>query len=200
MQFPGAPKYHNLPKSLQADIKAFFRSHSAALEEGRKTLFAAGDRDALRRDIKAAVTEGNGGMRGDHWFRFRSPILHLLPTRIRVLVGCAEVLQGGVDACDFVDIDLTSPRIAMVTCDDLDHFVPSIVERVTVDLARQKVSANKFEINETPLYFKSRYMSRDEEVSAAQTQFEQALAATGLFIAGHTDPPWYKVKSALSAR
>lgn len=200
MQFPGAPSYRSLPKSLQADIKAFFRSHSSALGEGRRTLFAAGDRGALRHDIRDAVANRLGGMRGDHWFRFRSTILHRMPRRIRVLVGCAEVLQGGVDACDFVDVDLNGARIAMLTCDDLEIFVPSIVERVTVDLARQKVSANKFEPYEAPLYFKSRYLPPDEQTSADQAEFEESLTRTGLFRSDHGDPPWSKVKAALNKR
>jgi len=106
MQFPGSPRYRSLPKSIQADIKAFFRSHAAALEEGRRLLFAAGDRSGIRRDVETAAAAQIGGIRNSHWFRFRSSVLDHLPARLRVLVGCAEVLQGGVDACDFVDIDL----------------------------------------------------------------------------------------------
>jgi DNA phosphorothioation-associated putative methyltransferase len=198
MQFPGAPKYRGLPKPLQADIKTFFHSHAAALEEGRRMLFAAGDRDVLRLNIHKAVSDRFGGMHGNHWFRFRSTVLHCLPGQLRVLVGCAEVLQGGVDASDFVDIDLNTARISMVTCDDLEQLVPSIIERVTVDLARQRVSANKFGPNEMPLYFKSKYMPPDEEMSAAQIQFEESLMGTGLFRAGQPDPPWHKVQLALS--
>jgi hypothetical protein len=119
---------------------------------------------------------------------------------LRVLVGCAEVLQGGVDACDFVEIDLNSPRVAMVTCDDLDQLLPSIIERVTVDLGRQKVSAHKFDLYETPLYFKSRFLPSDEELTAEQIQFEKSLSATGLFRPGAPEPSWTAVKSTLSKR
>jgi DNA phosphorothioation-associated putative methyltransferase len=34
-QVPGTPKYKTLPRSIQVDVKAFFRSHAAGLEEGR---------------------------------------------------------------------------------------------------------------------------------------------------------------------
>jgi hypothetical protein len=63
MQFPGAPKYRHLPRSIQTDIKAFFRGHLAALEESRRLLFAAGDRLGVRTDIEAAIAGGLGGMR-----------------------------------------------------------------------------------------------------------------------------------------
>jgi len=88
----------------------------------------------------------------------------------------------------------------MVTCDDLEQHVPFIVERVRVDLARQKVSANQYDLYEIPLYFKSRFMPAKDEVWAEQIEFERSLAATGLFQPGAPEPPWHKVSSTLSMR
>ena len=114
-----------------------------------------------------------------------------------MVVGCAEVLQGGVNACDFVDIDLEAPRIVMVTCDDIGEPVPCIIESVAVDLGRLKVSANKFELYAAPIYFKSRFLTLDDELRAAHAGFETALTQTGLFSPGSADPAWPEVKSAL---
>lgn len=197
MQFPGSPKYRRLPKSIQADIKAFFRSHTAAMDEGRRLLFAAGDRDGLRQDIQIAIEEGKGGIRGDHWFRFRSTALNRLPQRLRILVGCAEVLQGGVEACDFVDINLEAPRILMITCDDVDQDIPFMTERLTVDLGRLKVSAAKFDPQTMPIYFKSRFLPVDDPSRPHQLEFEQALMATGLFKPGTPEPSWEQTASML---
>jgi DNA phosphorothioation-associated putative methyltransferase len=198
MQFPGSPKYRSLAKSVQADIKAFFGSHSAAQEEGRRLLFAVADNAGIRQDVELALAAQLGGLRENHWFRFRSSTLPRLPSRLRVLVGCAEVLQGGVDACDFVDIDLKAPRMMMVTCDDIDQPVPCVIERISVDLARLKVSANKFEPYAAPLYFKSRFLTLDDELRAPYADFEAALAKTGLFVPGAPEPTWPAVKSALN--
>jgi hypothetical protein len=74
------------------------------------------------------------------------------------MVGCGEVLQGGAEAADFVDIDLDAHRVTMVTCDNIERSVPFIVERVRVDLGRLKVSADRREPESTPIYFKSRYL------------------------------------------
>ena len=198
MQFPGAPKYKALPRSIQADIKAFFRSLAAAQEEARRLLFAAGDRTGIRSDIDAAIAGRLGGNQANRWFRFRASTLPLLPSRLRVLVGCAEVLQGGVDACDFVDIDIEAPRITMLTCDDIERPIPFIVERVTVDLARLKVSAKTFAPQMTPLYFKSRFLVANDGMRYVQTAIEEALAATGLFSPGCPDPSWEDVNTALN--
>lgn len=197
MQFPGSPKYRNLPKSIQADIKAFFSSHAAAQEDGRRLLFAAGDRPGVQADIQTAIAAGLGAMRNDLWFRFRARTLPRLPSRLRVLVGCAEVLQGGVDACDFVDIALESPRIAMVSCDDIEQPIPFLVETITVDLGRLKVSANRFEPESTPVYFKSRFLEPDDELRQRHPNSDAALMATGLFSRGAPEPSWEKVTAAL---
>ena len=139
-------------------------------------------------------------MRGNRWFRFRSSTLPRLPHCLRVLVGCAEVLQGGVEACDFVDIDIETPRVAMVTCDDIESLVPFIVESVTVDLARQKVSAKKHEPFIAPVYFKCRYLALDDALRERQAAAEAVLVATGLFRQRDHEPPWEIVKAALKTK
>ena len=128
-RFRARRKDKTLPRSIQSDIRAFFRTHAAGLEEGRRLLFAAGDRSGGARRRRSRRGLGPRRHTGREVLPF--PFLHLpkLPARLRVMVGCAEVLQGGVDASDFVDIDLESPRVTMVVCDDIEQPVPFIVER-----------------------------------------------------------------------
>ena len=196
-QFPGSPKYRSLPRSIQADIKAFFGSQANALLEARRLLFAAGDRAGIRADAEAAVTAGLGGLRSVTKFRFLSSTLPRLPARLRVLVGCAEVLQGGVAGCDLVDIDLEGPRLSMLTCDDIENLVPFVSERVKVDLGRLKVLADRRDPETTPVYFKSMFLPHDRAGRERQIEFECALAATGLFEAEKSEPKWSDVKAAL---
>ncbi|WP_296711255.1 DNA phosphorothioation-associated putative methyltransferase [Rhodoblastus sp.] len=187
-QFPGSPKYRSLPKSLQIDIKAFFKSHTTALAEGRQLLFAAGDRAGVRADVEAALAAGLGGLRRDRRFRFRSSVLTRLPARLRVVVGCAEVLQGGADACDFIDLDLEAPKVTMLTCDDADQPVPCIVEKLRIDMARLRVSLDKRDQGSSPIYFKSRYLPADAPERSVQMEFESELRSTGLFVDQDAEP------------
>jgi DNA phosphorothioation-associated putative methyltransferase len=198
LQFPGSPKYRSLPRSIRADIKSFFGSNSAVQEEARGFLFAAGDRSGVRSDVEAAIASGLGGMRGERVFRFLATSLARLPARLRVLVGCAEVLQGGLDACDFVDVDLDAPRISMVVCDDVARPVPFVVERIKVDLGRLKVSVDRREPETTPVYFKSRYLPFDHPGRDGQAMVETAMAETNLFGADAREPEWSSVKAALA--
>jgi len=196
-QFPGSPKYRSLPRSIQADIKAFFGSQATALLEARRLLFAAGDRAGIRADAEIAVAAGLGGLRGGDKFRFLSSVLPRLPARLRVFVGCGEVLQGGVAGCDLVDIDLEAPRISMITCNDIASFIPFVTERVKVDLGRLKVYADRREPETTPVYFKSKFLPHDQAGRERQIKFETALAATGLFQANAPEPKWSDVKAVL---
>lgn len=196
-QFPGSPKYRSLPQSLQIDLRTFFGGNSTAQAEGRQALFAAGDRAGVRADAVASAEAGLGGMRRGRRLRFISTILARLPWRLRVLVGCAEVLQGGVAACDFIDVDLESSRVSMITCDNADLPVPRIVERVRVDLGRLKVSVERREPTASPIYFKSRFLPRDDDRRPAQESFEKELMATGLFENEDDDPDLEAVVAAL---
>ena len=115
-----------------------------------------------------------------------------------MLVGSAEVLQGGVEASDFVEIDLEVPRINMITCDDIDRHIPSIIERTQVDLGRLKVSTDRREPETMPVYFKSRFMPTDDPGRDRQLAFEATMSATGLFEPSEREPEWSKVKPRLA--
>lgn len=198
-QFPGSPKYRSLPKSIQADVKAFFGNHTTAQDQRRAQLFETGNREKIRSAIANAAEAHFGAYRGERWFRCRATTLARLPTNLRILIGCAEVLQGGVEACDFVDIDLETPRIAMLTCDDVEQEIPFMIERVTVDLVRLKVSAAKFDGQMMPIYFKSRFLLGDAPDLNEQLEAERKLFATGLFEPGMPEPSWERTSAALRA-
>jgi DNA phosphorothioation-associated putative methyltransferase len=196
-QFPGSPKYRSLPKSLQNDIKAFFKSHTIALTEGRQLLFAAGDRAGVRTDVETALAAGLGGLRRNRRFRFSPAVLARLPARLRVVIGCAEVLQGGADACDFIDLDTEVPKVTMLTCDDVDKPVPCVVEKLRIDMGRLRVTLDKHDAGASPVYFKSRYLPADMPGREAQLAFEAALQATGLFVDADADPPLTEVYASV---
>ena len=125
-------------------------------------------------------------------------MLPRLPPRLRVLVGSAEVLQGGVDACDFVEINLEAPRIKMITCDDISKAIPFVVENIRVDLGRRKVTFDRHAPESSPVYFKSRYLPHDDPDRERQAKIDGALAATGLFPDGAPEPGWDVVRNRLA--
>jgi hypothetical protein len=87
----------------------------------------------------------------------------------------------------------------MLTCDDMENFIPFVTERVKVDLGRLKVFADRREPEANPVYFKCKFLPRDQAGRDRQIEFEVALAATGLFEADAPEPRWSDVKAALRA-
>jgi hypothetical protein len=87
--------------------------------------------------------------------------------------------------------------VAMLNCDDMEKFIPFVVERVKVDLGRLKVFADRREPETTPVYFKSRFLPRNQADRERQLEFESTLAATGLFELDAPEPKWSDVKAAL---
>ena len=96
----------------------------------------------------------------------------------------------------------TSKRreVTMVTCGDASRPVPFVVEKLRVDLARLKVMVDRRAPETSPIYFKSRYLRRDEPGLAEQTEFESKLASTGLFDVGRPEPKWPEVQAVLGQR
>ena len=194
--FPGAPRYATLPRSIQRDVKAFLGSHAAAFADAKALLFSAGRPEAVRAGVDIALGAGLGGMRDDRTFRLHVPSLNRLPAVLRVLVGCAGVLQGGVEAADFVDIKLDGPRLSIITCDDAAKPLPVVVERVRVNLGRLKIRSERPE--GLMLYLKSRYLPPDDPARERQSVFDSAVLATGLVDENGRGPPAHETAPLLA--
>ena len=87
--------------------------------------------------------------------------------------------------------------MAMLNCDDIENFVPFVVERVKVDLGRLKVFVDRHEPGTTPVYFKSKFLPRDQVGRERQIEFETELATTGLFKEDAQEPRWADVEAVL---
>jgi hypothetical protein len=61
------------------------------------------------------------------------------------------------------------------------------------------VFADRREPETTPVYFKSKFLPRNQVGRERQIEFESALAATGLFERDASEPKWPDVKAALGA-
>lgn len=194
--FPGAPRYATLPRSIQRDVKAFLGSHAAALADAKALLFSAGRPEAVRAGVDAALGAGLGGMRDERTFRLHVPSLNRLPAVLRVLVGCAGVLQGGVEAADFVDIKLDGPRLSIITCDDAAKPLPAIMERIRVDLGRLRIRSERPE--GLMLYLKSRYLALDNPDRDQQALFDRAVLDTKLVDEHGRGPPAQEIDPLLA--
>jgi DNA phosphorothioation-associated putative methyltransferase len=178
LMFPGAPRYANLARSLQRDVRIFFGSHAAAIEEARRLIFSAGKPEAIAEGVEAAITAGLGAMRDDETFRFAVPTLDRLPPAVRLRALCGGLLRGGVEGADFIDMKVSSPRLTFIQCIDASARLPVISETTRVDLGRAKVTVDRPE--RLVLYLKGRFLPTDTPEREEQIEFDRRLLATGV--------------------
>lgn len=194
--FPGATRYATLPRSIQRDVRTFFRSHGAALEHAKRLLFSAGDPVALRSAVETAVELGLGGMLEPGVFAFSLASLPRLPATLRVLVGCGEVLHDDLNAAHYLQLPLNSAAVIAISCDDPSRHFPSIKSRVEIDL--QGLRAKRRRQPGAVLYLKSRYLPADDPLRDTQLALDEKLLAKGVILPDGSGPSWDDLKTALA--
>lgn len=178
LMFPGAPRYTTLARSIQRDVRTFFGSHAAALEEARCLMFSAGKPDTIREGVEAAVSAGLGAMRDEETFRSAVPTLDRLPPVVRLRVLCGGLLRGGVEGADFVDMKVGAPRLTFIQCLDASARLPVVSETTRVDLGRAKVTVNR--PDGMVLYLKGRFVPAGAPERDEQLEFDRRLVASGI--------------------
>jgi DNA phosphorothioation-associated putative methyltransferase len=196
--FPGAPRYTTLARSIQRDLRAFFGSHAAAIQEANALLFSVGKADTVRDGINAAVAAGLGAMRDGNTFRMHAPVLNRLPATLRVLVGCAGVLRGGTEGADFIDIKTDGRRVVFIACNDATAHLPIYIERTRVDLGRLRVTVDKPE--GMVLYLRGRFLPADTPRLIEQLAFDQKLIDAGIVDEEGKGPRYGELQELLRQR
>lgn len=176
--FPGAPRYATLARSIQRDVRAFFGSHAAALQEARNLIFSAGKTEKVRNAVEQAIASGLGALRDGDTFRFSAHVLDRMPVVLRVFVCCGGLLRGGVEGADFIDVKLGAPRLSFIACADASARLPVVSERTRVDLSRAKVMVEQPE--GMVLYLKGRFMPADAPGRDEQQAFDGKLLGSGI--------------------
>jgi DNA phosphorothioation-associated putative methyltransferase len=174
---PGAQRYATLPRSIQRDVKTFFGSHATAMDRARGLLFSAGNPAKVREAIQEAIEHGLGGACNGA-FRFISSVLSQMPTVIRVIVGCAEVIENEISAYDFLEIAPDEGIVRAIRCDEATRALPLIQEIVEVNLKalRRKRTLPKNMI----LYLKGRYLPLNDPARTGQQQIDEKMIRAGI--------------------
>lgn len=175
-RFPRRLKFSSLPRSIQLDIKAFFKTYTAACAAGDALLFAAGD----MQKIDGACRQATFGKLMPTALYVHVGALNRLPPVLRVYEACARVLCGEVEGATIVKLRRQEPKVSYLsypTFDQEPH--PTLKTSVRVDLRSFHLkhrdhsdSADPPVLHRKELFVPEDYHSRAE--FAALTQAEEA--------------------------
>jgi len=206
-RFPRRPKFSSLPRSIQLDIKAFFKTYTAACAAGDDLLFAAGD----MQKVDGACRQATFGKLMPTALYVHIGALNRLPPVLRVYEACARVLCGEVEGATIVKLRRMEPKVSYLSYPGFDAEAhPTLRFSIRVDLRILAVRCRDFTESTNPpiLHRKESFVPEDypqRDLFAALTVaedsvglFEEAadigtldnwnrrLAAKGLQVMGHT--------------
>lgn len=176
--------YKHIAEPLKRDIKAFFGDYSAAQEQAKELLFSVADTELIEQACNAAYkTLAASFLDESHSLTFHESQLENLPMILRVYVGCAVQLHGELDGVDLIKLHITSGKVTFLSFDNFyERSIPLLKERIKVNLRHQDV--DYFEYGDRyipqPLFHKSRYLNRSDEIYKKQTNFEARLIKLGV--------------------
>jgi DNA phosphorothioation-associated putative methyltransferase len=190
-------------KRIDRDVKAFFGGRRIAQEEAKPLLMSVGDPGVMLKACMEADDASLGWFNEPRFFTFEISRLNRLPTPLRIYVGCASQLFGGLDEHDLLKVHVDSGKLTAMRFDDYHgKKIPMMVERIKVDMRSMDVhffESNGQEYQPQPLYFKSRYMSPFESDFDEQYEIDQFVEGLeGIEDFGEYGPPLVALRTLIS--
>jgi len=191
--FERRKSFSSLPARLQRDIKTFLGSYGDALAAAKDLLFSVGRPENIKTACARAASDGLGYLDDDGNLQLHSSLVPRLPALLRVYVGCAARLYGGIENADVVKIHIESGKLTLTLYDDFEgKALPELIERVKIDMRRQDIRFFEYgppQGERQFMYLKSRCMAADMDGFAEQRQFDGKLTGLdGLSFAGYGLP------------
>lgn len=132
--------YTRFPLSLKRDIKAFFGSPTAAVDEARKLLFSVGNPHVIEAScLEAFELFKCGFLEEGHSYTFHKDLLGEAPVILRIYVGCATQLHGDLDNIQLVKAHFNSGKVSLMGYTEWSSKIPHLIERVKIKMRDQDV-------------------------------------------------------------
>jgi DNA phosphorothioation-associated putative methyltransferase len=201
-QFGKRPRYRQLERRLQTDVKSFFGDYATAQAAGLSLLTLAADSRVLAQGCREAAIHGLGYLDGDH-LQLHVSLVERLPAVLRAFVACGLAIYGDLSAVDIVKIHASTGKLTFQQYEDFATSpMPVMIRRVKVNV--RKVDYELFDYGgrypKPPLYRKSRYMHEEMAGYDEQEAFDAALEEAGVLGDSEYGPIAEDVKALLGRR
>jgi DNA phosphorothioation-associated putative methyltransferase len=168
----------HMPARLTRDLKVHFNDYNQALEQAKKLLFSIADSTNIGNACYQAYEKiQQGEMHDNHSYILPTRFLNLLPTILRVYIGCAVQLYGDIDDVDLVKIHMRSGKVTFLKYDDFNKKLPLLTERIKVKMLEQDIDyffyGSDYPLK--PFYNKIDYLQKGSSEYKSQQRFDKKL-------------------------
>jgi len=172
-----------MPISLQRDIRAFFEKPSIAHDLAKQALFSIADTELV--GLACENARGKlfcGRLLGNSYFTFYAPLLRDLPPILRIYIGCAAQLYGDLANTHLIKVHVDSSKVTFLHYDRFDGYLPTLKERVKVNLRNQTVNFFTYTNpnRRQPLLYKGDYLPPDSASVPLQSRFDDVIRSMGI--------------------
>lgn len=116
-RFDGRPRFSQLPRDLQFDVRAFFSTYSNACDQADELLFSVGD----LKKVHDACRLSPVGKQTPTALYIHISALQELPPILRVYEGCARALVGTVEGANIIKLHRDVPQISYLLYPDFER-------------------------------------------------------------------------------
>ncbi len=146
-QFEGRPKYSQLPRPLQHDVRSFYARYTHACRKADQLLFSLRDCG----QIDAACSTSPIGKLLPPALYIHESALNQLSAILRLYEGCARTLVGNITGGTIIKLCRKAPRISYLCYPDFEvdpH--PALSLSITVNLQTLRVKYKNFQHYQNP--------------------------------------------------
>ncbi len=205
-RFDGRPRFSQLPRDLQLDVRAFFATYGRACDTADKLLFSAGD---SRKVDEACRTSPVGKLTPAALYVHVSALSHL-PSILRVYEGCARAYIGAVEGANIVKLHRGSPQMSYLSYPEFERDPhPALAASLVVPLQTFRIRYHDYKDSKNPpiLHRKEEFLPPDHplrskfarltcqeekwglyeqpETIGTREGWEKVLAEGGVRLSGH---------------
>jgi DNA phosphorothioation-associated putative methyltransferase len=167
----------HLPEAVRTDIAVFFGSYKRGLAQGRALLYSAADTST----IMLACDEAAVGWQDTRSLYVPTSMSDRLPTVLRTLVSCAELLFGDMREADILRIHKMSGKVTFLSYTGFHSaLLPELAVRTRVNLRRVQVEVFEHAGEGQLLYFKERFLDPEDSQRDQLLRVSETLKDIGL--------------------
>lgn len=179
-RFDRRPRFGELPRDIQLDVKAFFGTYTAQCTAADDLLFSLGQPERLE---EAFRTSQIGKLMPNALYVHADAVAEL-PILLRLYEGCARGYLGTVPGANLVKLGRGEPKVSYLTYPDFDSDPhPALAASVSVNLQTFRVRQRSYLDRRNPpiLHRKEQFLGLNHPLRAKFARLTRLEEAKGLF-------------------